>query len=67
MYRRKKSHGNIRDEFVEGVRGFIQFAISNPILINKGNVLCPCSKCKNKKYWASSDVQYHLLWFGFVR
>ena len=49
--------------FVNGVKGFIQFAFTHSA---RGNtILCPCRKCVNCSWLEASEVQEHLVCEGF--
>ena len=53
-------------DYCNGVQGFINFAISIPRNFSRGNIRCPCRKCKNKKYLHPDIVTMHLLHKGFI-
>jgi hypothetical protein len=47
--------------YCKGVQGFINYALSNPRNINRGGIICPCKRCKNKKFLDPDVVTMHLL------
>ncbi|KAM0822513.1 hypothetical protein ACQ4PT_071448 [Festuca glaucescens] len=52
------------EKYINGVKGFIQFAFSHSA---KGNtILCPCKKCLNCSWLEASHVLEHLVCEGFV-
>ncbi|MQM14216.1 hypothetical protein Taro_047143 [Colocasia esculenta] len=61
-------NGVVTEEFKDGVDSFIQFALSNSSVAvdPMGNIRCPCSACKNRKWISTWDVQHHLYTRGFV-
>ena len=51
--------------YIDGVKGFIQFAFTHSA---KGNsILCPCKNCVNNYWLEASEVQEHLICEGFVK
>jgi ferredoxin-thioredoxin reductase catalytic subunit len=52
--------------YCNGVQGFINFAISILRNFSRGDIRCPCRKCKNKKYLHLDIVMMHLLHKGFM-
>jgi len=60
MYR-DSSQWLYREHHCKKVKGFINFALSNPKNISGGEVRCSCVKCKNKKFYQSNIVTIHLL------
>ena len=40
-------------DYCNGVRGFINYALSNPRNITGGGIRCPCKRCKNKNVYLS--------------
>jgi len=52
------------EKFINGVKGFIQFAFTH--LAKANTVLCPCRKCVNCSWLEATDVQVHLIYDGFV-
>ena len=56
-----------RQEFLEGVEMFDQFARGQTEFINNGHYRCPCTKCGNRAYRAPDDVKLHLYQNGFVK
>lgn len=66
----KKNYPNqrlLREEFVEGVAGFIVRAKTfNGFLIG-GMIRCPCVKCKCVKFLKPEDIKDHLYKKGFMK
>ncbi|KAL9675020.1 hypothetical protein QQ045_003219 [Rhodiola kirilowii] len=54
------------DDFMAGVRTFIETAISRGQLSENNFLRCACSKCKNKKFLPYFLVEEHLYKFGFL-
>jgi hypothetical protein len=50
-----------RQDHLQGVKSFINFALSNPKNISVGKIRCSCVKCKNKKFHYKDVVMIHLL------
>jgi hypothetical protein len=48
-------------DYCNGVQGFINYALSNPINISGDDVKCLCKRCKNKKFLDLNIVTMHLL------
>ena len=44
------SVGFYKQDYLEGVEGFISFILSNPKNISECQITCSCAKCKNKKF-----------------
>ena len=65
MYARLNEHGYITNEFKVGVQGFINFAFSQPNIIYKGKIRCPCLRCKNFIFHDADIVSVHLCKKGF--
>ena len=65
MYNRI-SGGYLNIKFVEGVQVFVQFAISQPEWTDGPRIRCPCSMCKNRKFFETENVKLHLVKKGFV-
>ena len=70
--RRVENGGSISEQFNNGVRVFIDFALSNNR--NDEEIRCPCTKCKMLKHLIPEIVRVHLrqyvscrtIWFGIV-
>jgi hypothetical protein len=61
---------NVPDEengTVVHIRRFIAVAKAHRQSLDRTTTTCPCSHCKNIKAHADSDVQSHLIRFGFVK
>jgi len=54
-------------DYCNGVQGFINYAISNPININGDGIRCPCKRCKNKKNFDPDVVMMHHLQKIFMK
>ncbi|XP_019251004.1 PREDICTED: uncharacterized protein LOC109229914 [Nicotiana attenuata] len=66
MYdRNHPNRGGLKEEFVEGVKGFIAYAKILPEFRNEGIIRCPCGKCKCMKLLIPEDVKVHLYSRGF--
>ncbi|KAK4342276.1 hypothetical protein RND71_038092 [Anisodus tanguticus] len=61
MYDRKR----IREEFVQGVDGFIDYAMSLYPFLTDGVIRCLCLKCKCPNFEKPEDVKLHLYKKGF--
>lgn len=61
MYLRVCGHGYLRDEFIEGVKGFLDFVYTQPEYCSDDEIRCPCEICDNKKYFDRDTVNVHLL------
>ena len=48
-------------EYCNGVKGFINYTLSNPINISGGGIICPYKRCKNKKFLDLDVVMVNLL------
>jgi hypothetical protein len=48
-------------EYCNGVKGFINYTLSNPINISGGGIICPYKRCKNKKFLDLDVVMMNLL------
>jgi hypothetical protein len=53
-------------DYCNGVQGFINFATYIPRNFTRGDIMCPCRKCQNKKYLHPDVVMMHLLHKGFM-
>nr|XP_017219141.1 PREDICTED: uncharacterized protein LOC108196387 isoform X2 [Daucus carota subsp. sativus] len=67
MYERTDESGFLNSLFISGVEEFMNHVISQPTSMNGTSIQCPCTKCKNRKFWKSDIVKLHLLKNGFVR
>ncbi|XP_070033241.1 uncharacterized protein [Nicotiana tomentosiformis] len=66
MYDRNyPNRGGLKEEFVEGVKGFIAYAKTLLEFRNEGTIRCPCAKCKCIKLLIPEDVKVHLYRKGF--
>jgi len=48
-------------EYCNGVKGFINYTLSNTINISGGDIICPYKRCKNKKFLDLDVVMINLL------
>ena len=48
-------------DYYSGVKGFINYALSNLKNISRGNVRYPCKRCNNKKFLDQAISTMHLL------
>nr|XP_009770751.1 PREDICTED: uncharacterized protein LOC104221384 [Nicotiana sylvestris] len=61
MYdRNNPNREELKEEFVEGVKGFIAYAKTLPEFCDEGTIRCPCAKCKCIKLLIPGDVKVHL-------
>ncbi|XP_074560392.1 uncharacterized protein LOC141816527, partial [Curcuma longa] len=67
MWHQKDDQGYLHHEFIEGVKGFLKFAYEHPTCVSDNKIRCPCSKCRNRKFFKENDVRYHLVKNGFTR
>ncbi|XP_070043436.1 uncharacterized protein [Nicotiana tomentosiformis] len=66
MYNRNHpNRGGLKEEFVEGVKGFIAYAKTLSEFCNEGTIRCPCAKCNCIKLLIPEDVKVHLYRKGF--
>jgi hypothetical protein len=65
MYTGRSSQGQFTDEWVEKIDAFLDLAFGKAA---KGvsQVLCPCSKCANRKRQNKENMSKHLLKNGFT-
>ncbi|CAA7025093.1 unnamed protein product [Microthlaspi erraticum] len=64
MYKRLDPlNHDVTDEFVRGLRSFFYFAQKDE---KSEAILCPCSRCKNKKRRDANTVRHHLYAKGFT-
>ncbi|XP_072071887.1 uncharacterized protein [Arachis hypogaea] len=68
MYNRNlPNRGGLRQEFVNGVRNFIDTVTKQPQFVFEGGVLrCPCNKHKNKIFSTPDEVSLDLYKYGFM-
>lgn len=56
----------LKPEFIEGVDGFVDYAMTlEPFQLN-GLVKCPCKKCLCRNYEKPDTVKFHLYKDGFM-
>ena len=67
MYQRLDNKRFLNPIFLDGLENFMQYVISQPSSMNDTNIKCPCSKCKNCRFWNAETVKIHLMSKGFVR
>jgi hypothetical protein len=60
MYR-NSLEGLCRMNYCNKVKGFINYAQSNPRNISGCGIRCSCKRCKNKKFFDLNVVTMHLL------
>jgi hypothetical protein len=48
-------------DYCNGVQSFINYALSNPRNINRGDIRCPCKRYKNRNFLDLDVVMMHLL------
>ncbi|XP_016571056.1 uncharacterized protein LOC107868969 [Capsicum annuum] len=58
-------HMGLMPEFISGVDGFVDYAMTLEPFQLDGLVKCPCSKCKSRNYEKSDIVKLHLYRNGF--
>lgn len=67
MYKRFDTVTNtISEEFLNGLESFLRFAQNQPSYKNRGDLLCPCSRCLNRKRLDADMVGNHLYERGFM-
>ena len=67
MYRRiDQTTGQVSDEFVDGLRQFMEFAQMQQICRESGKIFCPCTKCANERMRSPEVVCRHIYDRGFV-
>ena len=54
-----------KDAFLKGVDEFVSYACEEKNLSN-GKIRCPCSKCKNLKFFHFEEVKVQLYKKGFM-
>ncbi|XP_018632807.1 uncharacterized protein [Nicotiana tomentosiformis] len=67
MYNRNYSNRELREEFIEGVAGFIAWAKILYEFLTGGMIRCPCVKCKCDKFLKPEDIKDHLYKKGFMK
>lgn len=68
MYKRLESERNcVSHEFVQGLEFFFNFVRQQDSYIQRGTLLCPCTKCKNHKRFDMDTVASHLYMKGFTK
>jgi hypothetical protein len=63
MYQIKR----MEPQYLVHVRKFVAAVKAHRLSLGRTTTICPCSKCKNMKAHAASEVKYHLIRFGFVK
>ena len=68
MYDRTAVNGRVSRSFVEGVKGFISFAMGRLVCAIGGLIKCPCTleTCRNKQFMTPTAVFEHLRRYGFM-
>nr|XP_009598167.1 uncharacterized protein LOC104094019 [Nicotiana tomentosiformis] len=68
MYNRLvPSRKGVTTEFLEGVQGFVEFALMQHDFVSNGSIRCPCSRCRNiSGFLEPHDVRAHLYKHGFM-
>ncbi|KAG7559061.1 Transposase-associated domain [Arabidopsis thaliana x Arabidopsis arenosa] len=67
MYKRfDYEHNCVYDEFVDGINIFVDFARNQASYIERGDMLCPCTRCKNLNRHDAKTVAHHLYMKGFT-
>ncbi|KAK1355148.1 hypothetical protein POM88_048404 [Heracleum sosnowskyi] len=64
MSRRYDGRGGLSDEYKRGVDNFVEFA--QRIKDTDGNILCPCTQCKNSAWRTEDELKVHLYRFGII-
>ncbi|KAK1397248.1 hypothetical protein POM88_007111 [Heracleum sosnowskyi] len=67
MYQRIDSRGFLNPVFLDGLKIFMQYVISQPSSLDGTNIQCPYFKCENGRFWNADTVNMHLMKNGFVR
>ncbi|KAM3216298.1 putative protein isoform X1 [Capsicum annuum] len=57
--------GGLKSQYLDGVRGFIDHAMSLDLFQKNGVVRCPCSSCRCLKFFQPDIVMTHLYRNGF--
>ena len=63
MYRMKR----MEPQYLVHVRKFIAVAKAHRESLNRTTTICPCSHCMNMRAHVHSEVQSHLIRFGFIK
>lgn len=66
MYNRLDDGGQLRNEFINGVNEFVEFAQEHPVCNDGDRIRCPCIRCKNARYMETDMVKVHLYKKGFT-
>ncbi|XP_016468630.1 uncharacterized protein LOC107791134 [Nicotiana tabacum] len=68
MYNRLvPSRKGVTTEFLEGMEGFVEFALMQHDFVSNGSIRCPCSRCRNiSGFLEPHDVRAHLYKHGFM-
>ncbi|MGK4277394.1 hypothetical protein, partial [Escherichia coli] len=53
------------EEFIEGVRGFLEYSFNVAGNSDDFMIRFPCKKCKLRKFFAEDTVGTHLCQYGF--
>ena len=56
----------VTNEFINGVKEFIDFASGQHDTMDGELIRCPCVKCGNLKFFEPDEVAYHLVRKGFT-
>ena len=63
MYRMKR----MEPQYLVHVRKFVAAAKAHRECLNRTTTICPCSHCMNMRAHINSEVQSHLIRFGFIK
>jgi hypothetical protein len=63
---RDSFEGFYRQDYLKRIEVLINFILSNPKNISRGKIICPCAKCKNKKFHHKNVLTMHILKKGFI-
>ena len=63
MYQMKR----MEPQYLVHVRKFIATAKAHRQSLDRTTTICPCCRCNNMKAHADSEVQFHLIRYGFVK
>jgi len=56
----------IREKFRNRVDDFIRIATKDPTIVDvRGHIRCPCTRCRNRYWETSFDMEKHLYHHGF--
>ena len=61
------SEGLRKMDYCNGVEGFINYVLYNPKNISRGNIRCPCKRCKKKRFLHPDVVTMHFLQKIFMK